>query len=145
MNIRNGGMSDEGCWESVYDVWVILTQLGIETLRRVAEVSCGYGTFSVPIARVMRGRLCTSMILARVAAQDSQPERWAANGAGVPNCLTANRLPGKIDGGMCVIAQDVRQNRPTKVTFAAICTESNARKSRRRKCLSLDVVFTNFV
>ncbi len=59
MRIRDSGMPDEDCWESLFDVPLILSRLGIERFGDVAELGCGYGTFSIPVARVIRGTLYT--------------------------------------------------------------------------------------
>ncbi len=60
MKVRDSGMPEEAFWESLFDVPLILTRLGIDdSLGDVAELGCGYGTFSLPIARVIRGTLYT--------------------------------------------------------------------------------------
>ncbi|MCI0331715.1 MAG: class I SAM-dependent methyltransferase [Planctomycetes bacterium] len=59
MKIRDSGMPDEAYWESLFDVPLILSRLGIERFHDVAELGCGYGTFSVPIARAISGTLYT--------------------------------------------------------------------------------------
>ncbi|MCC7085901.1 MAG: class I SAM-dependent methyltransferase [Pirellulales bacterium] len=50
-------MPDEGYWESLFDVPLVLSRFGIERFRDVAELGCGYGTFSVPVVRAIRGTL----------------------------------------------------------------------------------------
>jgi SAM-dependent methyltransferase len=52
-------MPDEAYWESLFDVPLILARLGIEGCCDVAELGCGYGTFTVPIARTISGTLYT--------------------------------------------------------------------------------------
>jgi len=59
MRIRDSGMPDETFWESLLDVPLILSRLGIERFRDVAELGCGYGTFSIPVAKAIRGTLFT--------------------------------------------------------------------------------------
>jgi SAM-dependent methyltransferase len=59
MKIRDSGMPDESYWESLFDVPLILDRLGIAQFRDVAELGCGYGTFSVPIATAINGTLYT--------------------------------------------------------------------------------------
>ncbi len=60
MKLRDSGMPDEAYWETLFDVPLVLTRLGIDgTLGDVVELGCGYGTFSVPIAGVIRGTLHT--------------------------------------------------------------------------------------
>ena len=53
-------MPDEVYWESLFDVPLVLSRLGIgESLGYVVELGCGYGTFSIPIARAIGGTLHT--------------------------------------------------------------------------------------
>jgi SAM-dependent methyltransferase len=59
MRIRDSGMPDEAYWESLFDVPLILSRLGIERFQDVAELGCGYGTFSIPVAQAIRGTLHT--------------------------------------------------------------------------------------
>jgi SAM-dependent methyltransferase len=59
MKIRDSGMPDEPYWESLFDVPLILSRLNIARFRDVAELGCGYGTFTVPIARAIRGTVYT--------------------------------------------------------------------------------------
>ncbi len=56
MKLRDSGMPAESLWESMFDVERIVSALGIDsTLSDVAEFGCGYGTFTVPVARVVTG------------------------------------------------------------------------------------------
>ena len=56
MKLRESGMPEEEYWESLFDVELILDRLGIDTtLRDVAELGCGYGTFTLPVAQRIRG------------------------------------------------------------------------------------------
>lgn len=49
-------MPDEAYWESLFDVPLILDRLGIDQrLGDVVELGCGYGTFTIPIARRIAG------------------------------------------------------------------------------------------
>jgi SAM-dependent methyltransferase len=60
MKLRDSGMPDEAYWETLFDVPLVLARLGIDdTLGDVVELGCGYGTFSIPIARTIRGTLHT--------------------------------------------------------------------------------------
>lgn len=59
MRIRDSGMPEEAYWESLFDVPLILSRLGIERFQDVAELGCGYGTFSIPVAQAIRGTLLT--------------------------------------------------------------------------------------
>jgi SAM-dependent methyltransferase len=55
MKVRDSGMPDEAYWETLFDVPLIISRLGISRFHDVAEFGCGYGTFTVPIARVISG------------------------------------------------------------------------------------------
>src|SRR5437870_2976369 len=59
MKIRDSGMPDEPYWESLFDVPLILSRLSIDAFHDVAELGCGYGTFTVPIAKRIGGTLYT--------------------------------------------------------------------------------------
>jgi SAM-dependent methyltransferase len=59
MKIRDSGMPDESYWETLFDIPLILERLGIAQYRDVAELGCGYGTFTVPVARAIGGTLYT--------------------------------------------------------------------------------------
>jgi SAM-dependent methyltransferase len=79
MKLRDSGMPNETYWESLLDVPLILSALGIDNrLRDVAEFGCGYGTFTVPIARAIAGSLYTFDIEPAMVARTQ--ERLAAAG-----------------------------------------------------------------
>jgi SAM-dependent methyltransferase len=59
MRVRDSGMPEETYWESLFDVPLILDRLEIDRYRDIVEFGCGYGTFSVPIARRIAGTLYT--------------------------------------------------------------------------------------
>jgi SAM-dependent methyltransferase len=59
MKIRDSGMPDESYWETLFDIPLILDRLGVAQYGDVAELGCGYGTFSIPVAAAIRGRLHT--------------------------------------------------------------------------------------
>jgi SAM-dependent methyltransferase len=53
-------MPSEAFWETLFDVSLILRELGIgPNLSNVAELGCGYGTFTVPIAQSISGTVYT--------------------------------------------------------------------------------------
>lgn len=57
MKVRDSGMPEEDYWESLFDVPLILDRLGVCRFRDVAELGCGYGTFTIPIAARIGGTL----------------------------------------------------------------------------------------
>ena len=58
MKVPESGMPEEVYWESLFDIPLILDRLKIDrTIGRVAELGCGYGTFTLPIARRIHGTM----------------------------------------------------------------------------------------
>lgn len=52
-------MPDEAYWETLFDIPLVLDRLGIGQYHDVAELGCGYGTFSIPIAEAIADTLYT--------------------------------------------------------------------------------------
>lgn len=51
MKTRESGMPDEGTWSQFYNPELILDKLGVIDLSgNIADLGCGYGTFSIPAA-----------------------------------------------------------------------------------------------
>lgn len=60
MKVPDSGMPEEAYWESLFDIPLILDRLKIDrTVEHVAELGCGYGTFTLPVARRIQGVLFT--------------------------------------------------------------------------------------
>lgn len=57
MKVRDSGMPEEDYWESLFDVEFAIERFGIGSYTDVAELGCGYGTFTIPMAKVIRGTL----------------------------------------------------------------------------------------
>lgn len=58
MKIRESGMPEREMWERFFDPVKILTTLGINSQTcDVAEFGCGYGTFTIPAAKVIKGKI----------------------------------------------------------------------------------------
>src|ERR1044072_610820 len=56
MKSRESAMPAQEYWESLLNVRLILDQFGFHPeSRNVAELGCGYGTFTVPLAARIRG------------------------------------------------------------------------------------------
>ena len=80
MKLRESGMPEEAYWETLFDVPLILDRMGIDgRLRSIVEFGCGYGTFTVPVARRISGVLTTFDIDAAMVERTRQ--RAAAAGA----------------------------------------------------------------
>lgn len=58
MKVRDSGMPEEERWNGFFNVELILSEMHIDsTVRDVVEVGCGYGTFTIPVAKTIRGSL----------------------------------------------------------------------------------------
>lgn len=56
MKTRESGMPEKSMWEAFYVPARTLAMLGLnDSHRDVVDVGCGYGTFSVPAARIVQG------------------------------------------------------------------------------------------
>jgi tRNA A58 N-methylase Trm61 len=81
-------MPEEAYWESLFDVPLILSRLGIKRFRDVAELGCGYGTFSIPVARAIQGTLFTFDMVRHSRRRRAALQHPALRGA---NPVTAAR------------------------------------------------------
>ena len=56
MKVRDSGMPDEAMWEGFFDPSSMLSRVGLtpETSSAV-DLGCGYGTFTLPAARIIKG------------------------------------------------------------------------------------------
>ncbi len=60
MKVRESGMPEEAFWETLFNVPLILDRLGVDArVRNVVEFGCGYGTFTIPVAKRISGTLTT--------------------------------------------------------------------------------------
>ena len=82
MKVRDSGMPDEAYWETLFDVPLILSRLRIDRFHDVAEFGCGYGTFTIPIARAVGGVVYTFDVEREMVA------RTVARAAGL--CVVAS-------------------------------------------------------
>ena len=58
MKVRDSGMPEQEYWESLFDVSAALDGLRLDgRVTHAIEVGCGYGTFTLPVARRIRGTL----------------------------------------------------------------------------------------
>lgn len=56
MKLRESGMPEEQYWETLLDANAILGRLDVgPRLGNVLEIGCGYGTFTIPVARRVSG------------------------------------------------------------------------------------------
>lgn len=58
MKTRESGMPAEEMWQTFFSPSQTLLTLGLhENMSNVAEFGCGYGTFTIPAAQIIRGTL----------------------------------------------------------------------------------------
>jgi len=60
MKVDDSGMPEEAYWNSLFDIEAIVDWLDLSKLNgaTVVEIGCGYGTFTVPVAKKYAGRIC---------------------------------------------------------------------------------------
>ena len=60
MKVEDSGMPEEIYWNSLFDIEGILEWLNLpEETTKIVEIGCGYGTFTVPLARRLTGKIHT--------------------------------------------------------------------------------------
>jgi len=60
LKVRDSGMPAEDLWASFFNVELILSELQINSdINDLVEVGCGYGTFTIPAAKQITGKLYT--------------------------------------------------------------------------------------
>lgn len=58
MKVRDSGMPERKTWEKFFNPENILVMLGLnKQIRDVAEFGCGYGTFTIPAAKIISGQV----------------------------------------------------------------------------------------
>jgi ubiquinone/menaquinone biosynthesis C-methylase UbiE len=58
MKIRDSGMPDRKMWENFFEPMKILATLGLNnSVNNAAEFGCGYGTFTIPAAKIVKGKV----------------------------------------------------------------------------------------
>jgi ubiquinone/menaquinone biosynthesis C-methylase UbiE len=56
MKTRESGMPEESLWQGVFAAEKILKRLGLtSSCQNVVDFGCGYGTFTIPAARIVSG------------------------------------------------------------------------------------------
>ncbi len=88
MKTRESGMPDESVWQGFFKPEIVLKSMGLTSAcRNVADFGCGYGTFTIPAARIASGI---------VYALDMEPEmvectKAKADEAGLKNVEVQRR------------------------------------------------------
>ena len=58
MKVRDSGMPEEKIWNSFFNIDLILSELQInKQIYDLVEIGCGYGTFTIPSAKQIKGKL----------------------------------------------------------------------------------------
>jgi SAM-dependent methyltransferase len=58
LKVRESGMPEASIWASFFDVDLILSELHIDSdIKDLVEIGCGYGTFTIPSAKKISGKL----------------------------------------------------------------------------------------
>ncbi len=88
MKGRESGMPQKEMWEGFFDPAAILVVMGLgEDITDAVEFGCGYGTFTIPAAKMIRGTLYAIDIDAEMIAETEE----AAVKAGVKNIHAIRR------------------------------------------------------
>jgi ubiquinone/menaquinone biosynthesis C-methylase UbiE len=58
MKVNDSGMPEESYWNSLFDIPLIIEWLNLKNVSGpIVEVGCGYGTFTLPIARETKDKV----------------------------------------------------------------------------------------
>lgn len=58
MKVRESGMPDEILWESFFNTEIALSELEVSPeIKELVEIGCGYGIFTLPAARRIKGTI----------------------------------------------------------------------------------------
>jgi ubiquinone/menaquinone biosynthesis C-methylase UbiE len=58
LKVRDSGMPAENVWSDFFNVDLILSELQINSgVNDLVEIGCGYGTFTIPSAKAIKGKL----------------------------------------------------------------------------------------
>lgn len=57
MKARDSGMPEEGVWETFFDARKIIKTMIDDKVRDAADFGCGYGTFTIPAAKSVNGKV----------------------------------------------------------------------------------------
>jgi len=88
MKTRESGMPAEEIWDKFYDTEFILDSLGIKNVKgNIADLACGYGTFTIPVARRTKGKVYAIDI--EKAMVDSTQEK--VRQSGLQNVVTIQK------------------------------------------------------
>ena len=123
MKLRESGMPPQDYWESLLDVPRILDAFGFgpET-GDVAELGCGYGTFTVPLAQRIRGIVHTFDLDPVMTTSTEQRAANAGLGnvrAGVRDVLTEGFGVPSLSCEACLLFNILHAEEPVTLLRAA--------------------------
>jgi len=88
MKARQSGMPEESMWAGFFDPPTVLAKLGLtDHCRDAVDFGCGYGTFTIPAARIVLGVVHALDIEAEMVAVTAQK----AKAAGLTNVRARQR------------------------------------------------------
>ena len=88
MRVRDSGMAEEAVWEGFFDPASVLAALRLQAdAGDVVEFGCGYGTFTLPAARITNGTVWALDIDPAMVART----RFRAQKEGLENVRTQQR------------------------------------------------------
>lgn len=88
MKTRESGMPDEEMWAGFFDPPAVLAAVGLTSdCGDVVEFGCGYGTFTIPAARIVRGRVYALDIEREMV----EATKLKARTAGLSNIIVTQR------------------------------------------------------
>jgi SAM-dependent methyltransferase len=123
MKLRESGMPEEHYWESLFEVGLILDRLEIDArMHNVVEMGCGYGTFTLPVARRISGTLTTFDIDETMVARTRQ--RAAQSGTWNLRCIVRDVFAGgfgpEVEGqDACLLFNILHCEEPVRVLAEA--------------------------
>lgn len=99
MKIRESGMPERELWETFFNPTDILLRLGLNNQANdVVEFGCGYGTFTIPAAKIIKGNIYALDIepdMIRATSEESKKQGlsnvcailrdFMAKGSGLPD------------------------------------------------------------
>ena len=58
MKVRESGMPEEEMWKEFFNPEKILEAMEVNgKVKDVADFGCGYGTFTIPVAKIVKGKV----------------------------------------------------------------------------------------
>jgi SAM-dependent methyltransferase len=88
MRTRESGMPEESMWDQFFSPTTVLTKLGLTAeCGDVVDFGCGYGTFTIPAAQIVRGVVHALDIEPVMVAMTAEKAR----AAGLTNVRTLQR------------------------------------------------------